>query len=285
MKKYTRSFDTVILLCFCLLLITRHPAEAKTSVKQEQQITEESEISVPTGEEKELSAVSKLSDEQENRWVQENRITKKLLLGQIHYERDSAFAKIEHPYTDRNLYLLKEAYDAFIQMYNAALKDGVKLYVLTAARPFYAQQSKWEEKWDLEEYRQYSDVARARQLLRYWSMPGTSRHHWGTEVDLNSMKLAYYQSEKGKQMYDWMLKNASRFGFYQPFTKLDRLRPSGYQEEKWHWSYKPLARIFLKKYLETIRPEEIRGFKGDHTVKQLNVIQEWVCGINRELIE
>ena len=65
-------------------------------------------------------------------------------------------------------------------------------------------------------------------------MPGTSRHHWGTDIDMTDMSVAFYNTRKGKKMYDWMSKNAAKFGFYQPFNAN---RKDGYQEEKWHWSY------------------------------------------------
>jgi len=70
---------------------------------------------------------------------------------------------------------------------------------------------------------------------------GTSRHHWGTDIDLNSFNNKYFESGKGKKIYDWLTSNASSFGFCQPYTPKGDHRPHGYNEEKWHWSYQPVS--------------------------------------------
>lgn len=274
MKKNTTKIDILFFLFFGLWGFTNH---AKNATETNPAAT--SQITKPLDS---LSPQEIPTNNREKYWVQEGRITKDLLLGKIHYEQNPDFVKVQPPHTDRSLYLLREVNEAFTRMYKAALQDDVKLHILTAARPFYAQKTKWEEKWELPEYQTFKGAARARHLLRYWSMPGTSRHHWGTEIDLNSMKLTYYQTPIGKKTYDWLQKNASRFGFYQPYTKQDESRPYGYCEEKWHWSYKPLAQIFLQKYLELVSVEDIQGFKGAYTAQELNIIEKWVKGINPE---
>ena len=80
-------------------------------------------------------------------------------------------------------------------------------------------------------------------------------------------------------MFDWLSKNAARFGFYQPFSAG---RTTGYQEEKWHWSYLPLAKIYLHEYIKQVSYADIFGFNGSHTAKELGMIQNWVLGINPE---
>ncbi len=44
-------------------------------------------------------------------------------------------------------------------------------------------------------------------------------------------------------IYKWLVKYAGKYGFGQPYTSG---RDSGYNEEKWHWSYLPLAKQFLQ---------------------------------------
>ena len=48
---------------------------------------------------------------------------------------------------------------------------------------------------------------------------------------------------QGRILFGWMKKNASSFGFCMPYTPD---RESGYSEERWHWSYRPLASGFLE---------------------------------------
>ncbi|NJK84501.1 MAG: M15 family metallopeptidase [Saprospiraceae bacterium] len=40
---------------------------------------------------------------------------------------------------------------------------------------------------------------RALKILKYSSMPGTSRHHWGTDIDLNSFSNSYFEQGEGKK--------------------------------------------------------------------------------------
>ena len=74
--------------------------------------------------------------------------------------------------------------------------------------------------------------------------------------------------------------NAMNFGFCQTYTPKGPDRPTGYNEEKWHWSYLPLSRQFTKDYARLITPADISGFDGDQYVPQMNLIQDYVLDIN-----
>jgi LAS superfamily LD-carboxypeptidase LdcB len=55
-------------------------------------------------------------------------------------------------------------------------------------------------------------------------------------------RFCFTQAGAGARMYGWLKKNASRFGFCQPYKLAPEKRNSGrynlgYQEERWHWSY------------------------------------------------
>lgn len=82
-------------------------------------------------------------------------------------------------------------------------------------------------------------------ILRFSSLPGVSRHHWGTEVDFNSVEVADWQpaasGKKAGQFFalgQWLQANAGKAGFVQSYTPG---RTGGYQEEPWHYSYAPIA--------------------------------------------
>jgi LAS superfamily LD-carboxypeptidase LdcB len=94
-------------------------------------------------------------------------------------------------------------------------------------------------------------AARAKEILKYSSMPGTSRHHWGTDFDINKLTNSYYESGDGKIILDWLTAHASHYGFARPYTAG---RSGGYQEERWHWSYLPLSRKFLADWLAEFGP-------------------------------
>ncbi len=83
---------------------------------------------------------------------------------------------------------------------------------------------------------------RQRQILTASSAPGISRHHWGTEFDLFGLNPRSWT--EGKPLYDewsWMRSHGLRYGFFQPFLGREALGPYTYIEERWHWSYYPIA--------------------------------------------
>jgi LAS superfamily LD-carboxypeptidase LdcB len=143
--------------------------------------------------------------------------TREELLGKFSPAKHPDFLLIEQRYsTKTDIYLRMEAYDSFKRMHNAALKEGITLTILSATRNFDAQKTIWEKKWVRPQYKGKTDVEKASDIMKYSSMPGTSRHHWGTDIDMNSLENSYFTSGEGKKMYEWLLKNAATYGFYQP---------------------------------------------------------------------
>jgi D-alanyl-D-alanine carboxypeptidase len=211
------------------------------------------------------------------------------LSGKFEPKDDTLFTVIPALYSGKAdvQYLRKEAIDGFKKMADEAKKDGVTLKIVSATRNFYSQKAIWEAKWNGTRT-DWKDVAtkypaavdRAKAILRYSSMPGTSRHHWGTDIDINSVEPDYFLTKKGKAEYDWLVKNAARFGFCQPYSPKGADRPNGYEEEKWHWSYMPLSKNFLSQYPTIVSYDDIRGFDGDVAAESLKVIDNYVLGVN-----
>lgn len=215
-------------------------------------------------------------------------IDKKYLLGQFDETKDSRFVKIDSQYARGSAigkFLRRESYDAFVKMAGAAKKEGVTLFIISATRNFSAQKAIWENKWEGKTKVGGKDLTtvadlpeRARLILLYSSMPGTSRHHWGTDMDLNSLDNSYFASGEGLKIYQWLQVHAVEFGFCQPYTSKVNGR-TGYEEEKWHWSYLPLSKQLLKEYKKQIRYGDINGFKGSEVASKLGVIEKYVEGV------
>jgi len=55
---------------------------------------------------------------------------------------------------------------------------------------------------------------------------------------------------------------------------------SGYEEEKWHWSYLPLARKLTALAKAELKDEDISGFLGAETAPEIKVVERYVLGIN-----
>lgn len=216
-------------------------------------------------------------------------VSVEFLTGKFNPAKDTSFTECDLEYANRTgIFIQEETYKAFIKMFYAAKNDGVNLKIISGTRNFNYQKSIWEQKWNggrMVDGKNLANtvkdpVERAKIILKFSSMPGTSRHHWGTDMDLNSMENNYFETTQGKKVYDWLGNNASKYGFCQPFSALGEGRKTGYQEEKWHWSYMPLAKTYLKEYQKKVTYENITGFAGSKTAKELEVIKNYVMSIN-----
>lgn len=198
--------------------------------------------------------------------------------------------EIPPEYADqKGRYLRKDVFEAFKRMADEASKSGIRLVIRSATRNFKAQKRIWENKWRgnvlLEGGINASTsiknpVDRALKILEYSSMPGTSRHHWGTDIDLNSFDNEWFASGEGLKLYTWMKENAVNFGFCQPYTAKDSKRPNGYEEEKWHWTYMPVAEKITSVAEKVLTNDHISGFKGASTAVEIDVIKKYVLGIH-----
>lgn len=146
--------------------------------------------------------------------------------------------------TNYPMYLRIDAYKSFMKMYHDFTNEtGVTFHFISALRNYTSQHTIWNNKWN-GEYKKIPDpINRALSILEWSSMPGTSRHHWGTDFDLYSLSNGDFEKGKGAIIYQWLEKNAYKYGFCQPYTEN---RCAGYNLERWHWSYFPASKILLK---------------------------------------
>jgi LAS superfamily LD-carboxypeptidase LdcB len=204
------------------------------------------------------------------------------LLGKFEPSQKSDFMPVpaEYGISGYQMYLRKETLNAFLKMAQAANNDGVDLKIASATRNFIYQKNLWNNKWTSFAKSVPDGMQRFEKILEYSAVPGMSRHHWGTEIDINAATPQYFETTQGKKVYNWMTKNAWVFGFCQPYTLKDDDRPEGYNEERWHWSYLPLARNFTEDYKNLIIDADIIGFNGDQYITGQNLIDNHVLGIN-----
>ena len=221
-------------------------------------------------------------------------VTLDFLMGKFNPETHSDFVKIEKKYASRvGMFLHKKTYESFKKMHAKAKADGINLTIRSATRNFKSQKGIWEAKWTgqrkVEDGQDISKTIpdhkqRALKILEYSSMPSTSRHHWGTDIDINAFTNEYFSKGKGKKEYDWLLANTASFGFCQPYTAKGKDRPDGYNEEKWHWSYLPLSKPLIDQAKLRFKNEMVKGFKGAKTATQIDVVKKYVLGINQECL-
>ena len=137
------------------------------------------------------------------------------------------------------------AADAYLAMVAAARADGIPspmLDINSGFRTDAEQRPIWERRLNMERGRaqergervsESEIVLRARQMV---APPETSNHRTGFTVDLN-LGRSYSEKQVPLMMqepaWQWLDKNALRFGFY-PYKNR-----RGEVVEPWHWEYNP----------------------------------------------
>lgn len=203
------------------------------------------------------------------------------ITGQFNFTSHDDFVKVDPQYANKEVYLHKKAYEAFKAMADSAQREGISFTIVSGARNFNYQKSIWDRKWNSSDAS--TDLAKAKGILEYSSMPMTSRHHWGTEIDLNDLNNSYFESGQGLKEYEWLKAHANDFGFYQPYTNKSKNGRTGYNEEKWHWSYLPLAGPYLDYYNKHVTNADISGFEGAELAPKINMVKNYVNGISSKM--
>ncbi len=148
----------------------------------------------------------------------------------------------------------------FLAMRRAASQAGFDLAAASSFRDFDRQLAIWNGKFTGEKplygdggellvAQAMSPAARVAAILIWSALPGASRHHWGTDLDLidrNAVTSGYRVQLTAQEfapggpfapLAEWLEVNAARFGFFRPFRGVR----SGVQREEWHYSFAPLA--------------------------------------------
>jgi LAS superfamily LD-carboxypeptidase LdcB len=166
----------------------------------------------------------------------------------------------------------------FLNLRRAALADGFDLVPVSSFRDFSRQLAIWNGKFSGEkpaldasgsplDVSRLSPLQRVEAILLWSALPGASRHHWGTDVDLvdrNATPPGYRvrltQEEFAPAgpfapLAEWLETNAARFGFFRPFRGV----LSGVQPEPWHFSFAPVAEIARRCLTPAVLHKAIAG--------------------------
>jgi LAS superfamily LD-carboxypeptidase LdcB len=158
-----------------------------------------------------------------------------------------------------------EAVASFLAMTDAARSAGIELQARSGYRDFNTQLTIWNRKWRGErplldrqsrplERAAIADADMVDVILTWSSIPGGSRHHWGSDVDVvdaaaipADYKVQLTSAEYAREgvfakLNAWLDANLSRFGFFRPY-RTDR---GGVCPEPWHISYAPVAEAALE---------------------------------------
>jgi len=123
--------------------------------------------------------------------------------------------------------LRQDAYDAFIDMWNAATDNNIKLIINSSYREYEKQSSIYEDykNW-------YGQTKADKQAAR----PGYSEHQTGLVVDVFSSDNQLTGTFKDSEGYKWLKENAYKYGYIERYPD-GKEYLTGYEFESWHWRY------------------------------------------------
>lgn len=152
--------------------------------------------------------------------------------------------------------VLPEVSAALDRMKDDARKAGFDICVISSYRNYNYQNKLWERKFKANQAKGMTDEENIQSIVEYSTIPGTSRHHWGTDIDIIDMShgipidpLNEKHFNPGGQMHKfklWLDENAHKYGFYLVYTKDDNRK--GFKYEPWHFTYKPISDQMMEKY-------------------------------------
>lgn len=168
----------------------------------------------------------------------------------------------------------------FLRLQNEAQREGFNLKLISAFRDYDRQLRIWNLKASGErqlfddqenpvEFSNLSQIEIVMAILRWSALPGTSRHHWGTDIDVfdgntqtpEEVKLVPSETSAGGPsgaLHEWLdhrMKTNTAFGFYRPYAT-DR---GGVSPERWHLSYYALSRRYLEAYTFSVFKRNIES--------------------------
>jgi LAS superfamily LD-carboxypeptidase LdcB len=158
-----------------------------------------------------------------------------------------------------------EAAASLLAMRDAAARAGIDLVPVSSYRDFARQATLWNRKWRGErplydraghqlDHSALSESELVDAILCWSAIPGGSRHHWGSDIDVidaAAMPTGYQvQLLPGEYASDgifsrltrWLDENMHLYGYFRPFGS-DR---GGSAVEPWHLSYAPVAGLALE---------------------------------------
>lgn len=189
------------------------------------------------------------------------------------YSISELMGKEDIPLFGEGINLREEAHDAFVQMKKAAYSDGFDIKMISSFRDFYHQERIWEGKYiRFTEDDGMEPLEAIDKIIEYSTIPGTSRHHWGTDIDIidgypktTGGVLIPEKFEAGGPFEDfkkWLDENSESFGFFLVYTNESKRR--GFKYEPWHYSYAPISIPMLtafrkKNIVRLLQKEEFIG--------------------------
>ncbi|TMP58293.1 M15 family metallopeptidase [Pseudoalteromonas sp. S1612] len=156
----------------------------------------------------------------------------------------------------QNHYLHANIVNDFVALQSAAASAGFDLCIASSFRDFNRQSAIWNAKFSNKrvvlnkaqqavELNSLSDIEKCTAIMLYSALPGASRHHLGTDLDIfdkravsNDYELQltpdeYQHGGPFAELSQWLDTHLAEFGFYRPYQH----DLGGVAPELWHISH------------------------------------------------
>jgi LAS superfamily LD-carboxypeptidase LdcB len=200
---------------------------------------------------------------------------------------------------DPRVALHRDVVEPFLALRDAAAKEGLDVAPFSAFRDFHQQLEIWNRKFRGErplydrdgnprEHAGLSEPQLVEAILVWSAVPGASRHHWGSEIDVYDraaipegyrvrlLPEEYVPGGMFERLALWMVENLSRFDFFRPYDQ-DR---GGVYPEPWHISYAPVSTPALS----ALTPEAVAGALREEEVLGKELVLERMPDIWRTYV-
>jgi LAS superfamily LD-carboxypeptidase LdcB len=196
----------------------------------------------------------------------------------------------------------RDALEPFLALKAAAAGAGIELQIASGFRDFAAQVRIWNMKYRGERPL-YDETGNVRDhaaldageliagILCWSALPGASRHHWGTDIDVidraampenyryRLVPEEYAEGGVFHRLNAWLDENISRFDFFRPYAAYR----GGVYPEPWHLSFVPVASESLRMLTpeliaSTLREADVLG-KDEVLARLADIYRTYVANI------
>ncbi|MBC77844.1 MAG: peptidase M15 [Halobacteriovoraceae bacterium] len=164
----------------------------------------------------------------------------------------------------KDVLIAPQAKEELLRLQKAAKEANIHIEVASAYRSYDRQLAIWNAKAsgkrilrdrreNVVDFESASDEEVLNAIMAWSAIPGASRHHWGTEVDIydcnvktrDNLELTVRECDRDfSSLYQWIDENLPNFSFHRPYSE----DLGGVSVEPWHLSYTPLSNQFEESY-------------------------------------
>ena len=148
---------------------------------------------------------------------------------------------LDSSHVQLDTYLTPTTSKAFLKLQEAAQKAGFNLQIASGYRSFTRQCAIWNAKMQGErpvfdrdshllDVTKLSEYEKIYAILHWSALPSTSRHHWGTDLDIydpdllpegHTLQLQPWEYQTGgyfAPLTQWLSEHLSTYGFIRPYS-------------------------------------------------------------------